>query len=230
MKKILLNLALVVSTACTIAQTPKKTEGTAENWYASFMANKQIGYIHELYENRENENLLTASNRIALTRGSTTAEVTVESIYAEDSKTGQLTSIRSVMKMSNQATINQFINGSDSITLTQEMGGKKYTRKLLAKEKVYGPHWIKQNSISRLQKIGDAFQFKTYSADFGLYLSGSRSVVGNERVDDQDLLVVEEAFVEMPVKRKLWVTSDFEIVKMLDVTPFWADGIGSHHA
>lgn len=218
MKKALIFFRFLFGFTTLVGQSNNHTD----QWYSSFLENKQVGYIHEVYRMSGSENHHHSSSRIVLTRGNTKAEVTVEADYVENAETGILKSIRSMMKMSNQMTQNTFINGQDSISLTQKMGDKSYLRKLPAQGIVYGPHWIKNNSIKKLKKEGDEFQFKTYSPDFGLYLSGTRKVVATEYIDDKPALVIEESFVEMPVKRKLWVNHNFDVVKMVDVTPFGA--------
>ena len=217
-KTVLIVINLLVA---TFVYAQEKGESSADGqWYASFLENRQVGFIHEFSQSRDKETYQYSGSKIALTRGTTKAEVIVDVNYLEDTKTGVLKSIQSSMKMSSQVTNNTFINGHDSISLIQEIGGNKYTKRLPAQGIAYGPNWIKENSQRLLKKAGDRFEFRTYSPDFGLYLSGTRKVIGLETLTEVEVLVIEEEFAEMPVKRKLWVDRNFDILKMADVTPF----------
>lgn len=208
---------LLIGSTSLPGQTPA---AEVDSWYSSFLANQQVGYVRETYKAAGQDNILLTTTKISINRIKAKAEMTVESEFTEDVSTGILKSIRSTVKASNQGTKSIFLNGKDSMTLIQEMGGKSYTRKLAAQGPVYGPSWIKQNSVKLLRKQGDKFQYKTFSADFGMYLTGTRTVLSLETTGGKSVLVIEESFAEMPAKRRLWVDDQFGVLRMVDASPF----------
>lgn len=217
MKKPFLVLRILLGAGTLFAQNQDIVHG---KWYASFIGNKQVGFVNEALRQNGNESVQSTFNKVSITRGTTKAEVSVEAEYVEDLTTGMLKTISSKMKMSNQETQNTFINEKDSITLTQQMGGKSYTRKMASQGNLYGPLWVKNNSAHKLKREGDVFQYKTFSPEFGQFLNGTRRVIALDKVNGVNTLVVEESFAEMPFKRKLWVNEKFETLKTVDATPF----------
>lgn len=215
MKQLMLALQLLLGAA--IAQGQNADHSL---WYASFIGNKQVGYVNEVFLQDGRESVQHAKSKISISRGDKRAEATLESEYVEDLASGILKSIRTKMRMSQQETQNTFMNGTDSITLTQLMGGKSYVRKMASQGSLYGPLWIKRQSIQKLKQIGDALHFKTFSPDFGQFLNGTRKVIAMDKWNGVTALVIEECFVEIPIKRKLWVNDTFETLKTIDATPF----------
>jgi transglutaminase-like putative cysteine protease len=212
--------AILLSLAACLSAT---AASAAERWFVLSIADQPVGFLRENVAERDGVLVTELQTRLVLNRLGHRVEIGSTSTSRESAE-GRLRGAAMELKMSDQITSIAAEVEDGAIAVRNRAGGKSFEQKVPYSGELLGPAGLRNLTLARLTKPGDALQVQTFSPDLGMLVIVSRTLLAAETVTSQGRPVaarkVEEKTQGYPSPRILWLDAEGKLLAAEEQSPF----------
>lgn len=207
---ILLSLAVFLPTAAA----------AEERWLLVSIAGQPVGSLHESVAGRDGALVTQTETRMVINRLGHRVELAFTSTSRE-SAAGRLRDATTDLKMSDQTTSMAAEVGEGTVRLRSQAGGKSFERTLPFSGELLGPEGVRQATLARLAKPGDALQVQICSLELGGVVTVHRTLLALEpAAGSAAARKIEEKTKGYPGVRTLWLDAGGRLLASEEPGPF----------